>query len=160
MYSLDITFNLNNATYRPHKKPNDLLSYINKSSNHSPQVINQLPKTVNEPLSRSSSDAEVFNWSKHQCKKAVRDTGYTDFKLTFNQTSTKQTKRTWQCNIIWFNPPFIRAVSTNVAKRFLQGSCTSRIATLQQASQKFNRSTVKVSELLLHPKCSQHHQIT
>ena len=93
MYSLDITFNLNNATYRPHKKPNDLLSYINKSSNHPPQVINQLPKTFNEPLSRNSSDAEVFNWSKYQCKKAVRDTGYTDFKLTFNRTSTKQTNR-------------------------------------------------------------------
>ena len=27
---LDITFNLNNATYRPYKKPNDLLLYINK----------------------------------------------------------------------------------------------------------------------------------
>ena len=31
---LDITLNLNNGTYRPYKKPNDLLSYIKKSSNH------------------------------------------------------------------------------------------------------------------------------
>ena len=31
---LDTTFNLNNGTYRPYKKPNDLLLYINKSSNH------------------------------------------------------------------------------------------------------------------------------
>ena len=28
---LDITFNLNNETYKPYKKPNDPLSYINKS---------------------------------------------------------------------------------------------------------------------------------
>ena len=28
---LDITFNLNNGTYRPYKKPNDLLLYIKKS---------------------------------------------------------------------------------------------------------------------------------
>ena len=44
---LDITFNLNNGTYRPYKKPNDLLLYINKSSNHPPQIINHLPKTIN-----------------------------------------------------------------------------------------------------------------
>ena len=44
----DITFNLNNGTYRPYKKRNDLLLYINKSSNHPPQIINQLPKIINE----------------------------------------------------------------------------------------------------------------
>ena len=37
---LDITFNLNNGTYSPYKKPNNLLSCINKSSNHLPQIIN------------------------------------------------------------------------------------------------------------------------
>ena len=35
---LDITFNLNNGTYKPYKKP--------------PQIINQLPKIINESLSR------------------------------------------------------------------------------------------------------------
>ena len=44
---LDTTFNLNNGTYRPYKKPNDLLLYINKSSNHPPQIINQLPQIMN-----------------------------------------------------------------------------------------------------------------
>ena len=39
----DITFNLSNGTYRSYQKPNDLL-YINKSSNHPPQIINQLSK--------------------------------------------------------------------------------------------------------------------
>ena len=36
---LDITYNLNNGTYRPYKTRNDLLSYINKSSNHPPQIV-------------------------------------------------------------------------------------------------------------------------
>ena len=63
---LDITFNLNNGTYRPYKKPNNLLLYINKSSNHPPQIINQLPKIFNERLSRNSSNEEVFNSSKYQ----------------------------------------------------------------------------------------------
>ena len=70
---LDITFNLNNGTYRPYKKPNDLLLYINKSSNHPPQIINQLPKIINERLSRNSSNEKVFNSSKYQYEKALRD---------------------------------------------------------------------------------------
>ena len=45
---LDITSNLNNDTYRPYKKPDDLSSHINKSSNHPAQIINQLPKIVNK----------------------------------------------------------------------------------------------------------------
>ena len=57
---LDTTFNLNNGTYRPYKKPNDLLLYINKSSNHPPQIINQLPKIINERLSRNSSNEDVL----------------------------------------------------------------------------------------------------
>ena len=36
---LDITVSINNGTYRPYKNPNNLLSYINKSSNHPPQSI-------------------------------------------------------------------------------------------------------------------------
>ena len=64
---LDNMFNLNNDTYRPYKKPNDLF----------------------------------------------------DFKLKFNKTSNNHTKRNCQLNIIWFNPPFSRAVSTIAGKRFL-----------------------------------------
>ena len=88
----DITFNLNNGTYRPYKKPNDLLPHINKSSNHPPQIINQLSKAINERLSRNSYNEEVFNSSKHQYGKAVRDSGYTDFQLKLDKTSTKRTK--------------------------------------------------------------------
>ena len=61
---LDITFNLNNGTYRPYQKPKDLLLYINKSSHHPLQIINQLPKIINERLSRNSSNEEGFNSSK------------------------------------------------------------------------------------------------
>ena len=50
---LGITFNLNNGAYRPYKKPNELLLYVNKSSNHPPQIMIQLPKLINELLSRN-----------------------------------------------------------------------------------------------------------
>ena len=92
---LEIRFNLNIGTYRPYKKPNNLLLYINKSSNYPPQIINQLPKIINECLFRNSSNEEVFNSSKYQYKQALRDSGYTDFKLEFNKTSDNDTKRNW-----------------------------------------------------------------
>ena len=45
-----VTFNLQTGTYRPYKKPNDTLMYINTSSNHPRQIINQLPTSINEKL--------------------------------------------------------------------------------------------------------------
>ena len=35
---LAVTFNLENKTYRPYKKSNDKLTYIDLSSNHPPQI--------------------------------------------------------------------------------------------------------------------------
>ena len=76
---LDITSNLDNGTYRPYKKPSDLLSDINKSSNPPPQIINLLTKTIIERLSWISSDEDIFNSSKSQYKNFPWDSGYTDF---------------------------------------------------------------------------------
>ena len=103
--------------------------------NHQPQTINQLPKIINEPLSRNSSIEEVFNLSKDQYEKALRYTGYSNFELKINKTSIKQTKRNRQRNSGCFNPPFSRVVSTNVGKSF--PNMTSPICTLQQALQYF-----------------------
>ena len=61
---LDITFNLNNGIYKPYIKPNDRLLYINKSSNHLPQIINQLPKIISDRSSRNPSNKEVLNTIK------------------------------------------------------------------------------------------------
>ena len=141
---LEITFNLNNCTYRPYEKPDNLLLYVNKSSNHLPEIINQLPKTINEPLSKNSSDEEVFNSSKHQYDKALRDIAYTGFELKFNKTSTNQAESHWQRNIIWFNQPFSRAVSTIVGKRFLQLLC-HHFPPSNKLHKIFNKNTVKVS---------------
>ena len=140
---LDIMFNLNNGTYRTYKRANDLLSYINKFSNHPPQIINQLPKTFNERLSRNSSNEEVFT-SKYQYEKALRDSGCTDFELKFNKISNNHTKRNRQRNIIWFNPPFSRAVSTNAAKGILQ-LLRHNFPPSNKLHEIFNKNTEKVS---------------
>ena len=44
---LDVTFDLNSGLYKPYKKPNDQLLYVTTSSDHPPQVIKQLPNSIN-----------------------------------------------------------------------------------------------------------------
>ena len=36
---VDVTFNLSSATYKPYRKPDDNLLYVNTSSSHPPQIL-------------------------------------------------------------------------------------------------------------------------
>ena len=89
---LDITFNLNNGIYKPYEKPNNRLLYINKSSNHPPQIINQLPKIISDRLSRSSSNNEVFNTAKGEYEETLKSSGYSNISFSFHQSSTSHIK--------------------------------------------------------------------
>ena len=72
----------------------------------------------------------------------LKKSGYNaDLKYTNNKSEkTKTGKR----NIIWFNPPFSKPVSTNVAKTFLQ-LITKHFPRSHKLHKIFNRNTVKVS---------------
>ena len=141
---LDITFNLASGTYKPYKKPNDSLSYINKCSNHPPQIIKQLPKIINDRLSTNSSNENVFNESKGEYENALRQSGYDNINLKYQPKITSNNKRKRQRNIIWFNPPFSRSVSTNVARKFLQ-LIDKHFPPSNILHKIFNRNTIKVS---------------
>ena len=144
VHFLDITFNLNNGIYKPYKKPNDRLLYINKSSNHPPQIINQLPKIISDRLSRNSSNKEVFNTAKGEYEEALKRSGYSNISLLFHQSNTSHLKRQRHRNIIWFNPPHSRAVNTNVAKKFHQ-LIDLHFPPSNKFHKFFNRNNVKVS---------------
>ena len=119
---LDVTFNLINNTYRPYKKPNDNLTYINTSSNHPPNIIKQLTKTTSERLSKNSSSVEIFNSSKLEYEDALKKSGHTE-PLIYNYIPPRPPSRNLngrKRKINWFNPPFNANVSTNVAKTFLR----------------------------------------
>ena len=45
---LVVRFNLNDQTYEPYRKPNNNPVYINKHSNHSPNIINEAPKAISK----------------------------------------------------------------------------------------------------------------
>ena len=116
---LDVTSNLLDGTYKPYKKPNDQLIYVNTSLNHPSQIMKQLPISISNRLSNYSSNKQVFDMSKGEYEKALRESGYKIVGLIYTDKKDINQKRNRSRNIIWFNPPFNRNVSTNVAKRFL-----------------------------------------
>ena len=113
---LDVTFNLLDGTYKPYKKPNDQLLYVNTSSNHPPQIIKQLPISISNRLSNNSSNKQVFHMSKGEYEKTLREGGYKNVSLIYTDKKDIKQKRDHSCNMIWFNPPFYKNVSTNLAK--------------------------------------------
>ena len=141
---MGVTFDLANGTYRPYKKANGSLLYINTSSNHPPQVIKYLPTLINERLNKNSSNEEIFNASKYEFEAALNNIGYQQNKLIFNKKKQRNQKRNCSQNIIWFNSPFNRKVTTNVAKRFphLLDIYFPKSNKLHKI---FNKNTVKVS---------------
>ncbi|KAJ8049858.1 hypothetical protein HOLleu_02783 [Holothuria leucospilota] len=53
--------NLNTGMHHPYKKPGDHTTYINVDSNHPPNIIQQIPETINKRLSELSSDKRAFD---------------------------------------------------------------------------------------------------
>ena len=84
--------------------------YINTLSNHTPLLIKHLSTLANEKLSKNLSNEEIFTKSKVDYQKVLKESGFQSTKLAY-----KNRRR----NILWFNPPFNKNVSTNAAKRFL-----------------------------------------
>ena len=67
---------LRSGTYRPYKKPNDKLLYVHTLSNHPPQIIRQLPLSINERSCNNSSNETVFESTKLEYQEALRKSGY------------------------------------------------------------------------------------
>ena len=61
VHYLDVTFNLKDETYKPYHKPDNRITYINVQSNHQPNIIKQLPKTIEQRLFSNSSNETIFN---------------------------------------------------------------------------------------------------
>ena len=112
---LDVSLNLGTGKYSPYRKPNDTPLYINKSSNHPPNIINQLPKMVQKRLSDLSSDSQEFDKAKDVYNNALQSSGFSE--VTFSRSTTTSSRKRKR-NIIWFNPPFNQAVQTNIGREF------------------------------------------
>ena len=76
---LDVTFNLSENSYKPYKKPNDKLLYINTESNHPPEILKHIPISINKRLNQNSSNEKIFNESKKEYETALKQSGYQKF---------------------------------------------------------------------------------
>ena len=114
----DVTFNLNDGTYQPYQKTDNIIQYIYVESNHPLNIIKQIPKTIEKCLSQLSSNEEIFNESALFYEDKLHQSGYQQ-KLKYNPVNTKtHSKHNHKKNIIWFNPPFNGNVSTKIDKYF------------------------------------------
>ena len=97
---LDVTFNLNDGTYRPYQKPDNIIQYIHVESNHPPNIIKQIPQTIEKRLSQLYSSEEIFNESAPFYEDKLRQSGCQQ-KLKYNPANTEiHNKRNHKRNII------------------------------------------------------------
>ena len=92
-----------NSSYQPYNNPNSPILYVNYNFNHPPQILKQLPETINRRLIKLSNNEESFNNVKSEYQKALNSANYKD-TLKYDKTILpKRNKRKW--DIIFFNPP-------------------------------------------------------
>ena len=75
---LDVRFNLVINIYQPYRKPNNEPVYIYKRLNHPPNILKELPKSINEQIPAISCDEHVFNNTKETYENALANSGFTE----------------------------------------------------------------------------------
>ena len=141
---LDVTFNLIDSSYRPSKKTNNEINCTHKQSNHPSSIIKQLPLSVERRLSKLSSNEKIFNDSIPIQQEALIKAGY-NHKLRYQKRDEKK-ENSQQCKrqIIWFNPPYSKNVTTKIGKFFLS-LIDKHFPPHHKLYKLFNRNNVKIS---------------
>ena len=82
-----MTFDLQNNSYRPYRKPDNLPVYIHKHSNHPSVIPNELPESIAKRISDLPSRENIFHDAIPVYKEALLKTGFTsDLFYTHKQT--------------------------------------------------------------------------
>ena len=144
---LDVTFDLINEIYKLYRKPNNKPLYINKHSNHPPNILKQLPKSIAKCISKTSSNIYVFNRSIKIYNDALHESNFKktlQFIIPAPKNNDENQKRKRKRNIIWFNLPYSKNVKTNIGKTFLQ-LLSKHFPKDHEMHKIFNKNTVKIS---------------
>ena len=102
--------------------------YKNKHSNHTLNIINEVPKAISKRLTSISCNKNVFDRNIGIYNTTLENSGF-DQTLTYdeqdeptsdsvNEESNQTRKR--KRNIIWYNPPYSMNVKTNAGKIFFK----------------------------------------
>ena len=137
---LDVYFDIPSKTHKPFTKPNNTVHYVNVASNHPKATTKQLPLGVQNRLVSLSSSEEKFLEEVPPYQEALERAGY-DHKLKFVKNNKKRVRNR---NIMFYTPPFSKALDTNITTAFNQlvrrhfprGSVLSKI---------FNPNYLKIS---------------
>ena len=143
---LDLTLNFKTESHQPSRKPNNNPIYIDINSNHPPQILKKLPKSISKRLSKNSSK-EVFDKSKTLYEKCLNNSGFYENLIYHqgngNKNQHKKIKK-GQRKIIWFNLPFSKLVKTNIGKKFFK-LINHHFPKHHKMSKIFNKNTIKLS---------------
>ena len=93
---LDVTLNLENSTYRPYRKGNNQIKYINTESNHPPSIIKQLSLSIESRVSSLSSSENIFNDSVTPYQDVLDKSGYKHklkYQANINTANNKKTTK-------------------------------------------------------------------
>ena len=84
---LNVTFDLQNNSYKPYRKPDNLPVYIHKHLNHPATILNESPKSIPKRISDLSSSKNIFHDAIPVYKEALRKSCFTsDLVYTLKQT--------------------------------------------------------------------------
>ena len=118
---LDVEFNLENETFKPFIKPNDVPLYVHNQSDHPPSVLKNIPAAINRRISALSSNIEMFESVAPLYQEALNKAGYNHIlKYEHEVITTNKKARSRKRKILWFNPPYSSSVKTNVGAKFLK----------------------------------------
>ena len=120
---------------------------VNVKSNHPPNVLRDIPKSVNKRLSANSSTQKEFDEAKEPYQKALNESGY-KHTLAYEEhapaANGRSRGRKKSRDITWFNPPYNAAVVTDVGKQFLK-LIDKHFTKKHPLGRLLNRNTVKIS---------------
>ena len=146
---LDVTLDLSNESYKPYRKPNDKPLYVHVDSNHPPNVLKQIPLGINKRLATISSSKEAFDRAAHDYQKALRESGHMH-KLEMQHERHAQTqsnaedRRKQKRKVIFYNPPFNKALKTKFGRKFLD-LVSKHFPRHHKLYPILNRNTLKIS---------------
>ena len=103
----------------PYRKPLDSPKYVNANSSHPPSVIKHIPKLVEARLSVLSSSETEFNRAAPPYREALKKAGYS-YDIKYSKPVAKDNRKNRAWNTIWFNPPYSKAVDSNLTKIYAE----------------------------------------
>ena len=119
---LDITLNLYNETVYPFRKQNQNPHYVNMGCNHPTEVFKHIPNGTEHRLSTNSSNIDIFEQSKQDYEKALKDSGY-NIKLSYKNSteiSTIYKRKNRPRRILWFTPQYNMEVVNKLGNEFFK----------------------------------------